>query len=170
MSQPVSHTEVSTVVNSGGWVENIQQEYQFLNKDPVITTMIMDGGGNDVFSNRDHCTLFDQQCKDLIDKVTSIAEGLLKKMDEDGIEHVIYLGFYYIPGLEQAVDYGSEKMSAVCEAATVGCHFADPRWRDGKGFNSEGHLAGDGVHPTDEGYEKLAEIIWAVHLDHDVPI
>lgn len=44
-----------------------------------------------------------------------------------GVAHVIWMGFFYLPGLNKAVDYGTQELTKVCKAAKVDCHFADPR-------------------------------------------
>jgi hypothetical protein len=80
-----------------------------------------------------------------------------------GVAHVIWMGFFYLPGLNKAVDYGTQELTKVCKAAKVDCHFADPRDLDiPRGW--------DGVHPTDEGYKMLAERIWEVKTDNNIPI
>lgn len=123
----------------------------------------MDGGGNDVISKRYDCEAFNDACKRQIDEAVLIGEDLLEHMHKDGVCHVIWMGFFYIGGLEKAVDYGSQLIQNACQNARIDCHVADLR-----------HLniprGWDGVHPTSEGYQLLADCIWSVKLAHNIPI
>lgn len=127
------------------------------------TTIIMDGGGNDVISKRSNCEAMDDACKQQIDEAVNIGADLLEQMHKDGVAHVIWMGFFYIGGLEKAVDYGSEAVIEACEAAKIHCEVADLR-------DLQIPRGWDGVHPTEEGYKMLAQRIWDVKLDNDIPI
>lgn len=54
------------------------------------------GGGNDVITVRDDCVKFNDRCKAQIDDAMLIAGDLLDKMQREGVQHVLYLGFYKV--------------------------------------------------------------------------
>lgn len=148
-----------------GWVKSIRDQYTQLNKQPNITTLIMDGGGNDVVSHRGDCEKFNKACIDMINHATGIAASILEDAHKDGIQYVLYLGFYYLKGLEEAADYAAPLMNQTCANATIDCHYIDPR------ANITSSMIGpDGLHPTEEGYKILAELIWNVKTANNIPI
>ena len=114
------------------------------------------------------CAVFNDRCRKKIDEALDSAADLLKKMDKDGIAHVIYMGPFYLDGegkkLKKAIDYGANRLYKICELeAKVDCHVAETR--DLKLPKGE-----DGVHPTPEGYKMLAKRIWEAKLLFHVPI
>lgn len=135
-----------------GWVESIPDQYTINMNADYYKVVIMDGGGNDILSIETECRAFSQKCKDTINVVSQKAENLLKMMDRDGVSHVIYVGFYYIRQMDQAIDYGSEQIIKVCKQSTVQCTFCDLR-------NDSFPLSFDGIHPTEDGYQKIVDII-----------
>lgn len=134
-----------------GWILNIPMQYT-LNKNKEFTNIIMDGGGNDVLSNQNECREFTNKCKNKIDEITEKLEFLFEKMNNDGVKNLIYLGFYYIKNLNKAIDYGSTQIIEICSRSQLNCYFCDAR-------NLSFSLSYDGVHPTNDGYQKLAELI-----------
>lgn len=155
-----------------GWVKSIRAQYHDLNKQPNITTLIMDGGGNDVISHRNDCEQWNQACRDMVDRSMGIAASILDDAHKDGISDVIYLGFYYLKGLENAADYADTKMRTVCSDAPVECYFVDPRYNatTGTGLKTPDMLGGDGIHPTQEGYKVLAQLIWDTVVFHNITL
>jgi lysophospholipase L1-like esterase len=155
-----------------GWVKSIRAQYNDLNKQPNITTLIMDGGGNDVISHRSDCEKFNTNCVSMINNSLNIAQGIFNSSYYDGISNILYLGFYYLPGLEKAADYANPMLNEICKNATVNCHFIDPRYNSttGTGLPTPAMLGPDGMHPNDAGYKLLAEMIWDVKLNNSIPI
>ena len=155
-----------------GWVKSIRAQYNDLNKQPNITTLIMDGGGNDVMSHKDDCEKFNSKCTEMIDRCLNIASGILEDAYKDGIQNVLYLGFYYLPGLEKAADYADPRLNLVCQNATVNCHFIDPRYNGttGTGLHTPAMLGPDGLHPNEDGYKLLATMIWDTKLEYNIPV
>lgn len=146
-----------------GWVKSIPEQYEEI-KGMNLSTIIMDGGGNDVFSNLYECQQFSDKCKEVINNVANIAKSLITEMGNNNVSDVIYLGFFYVKGLNKAIDYGTQKLKHICEnITTTNCYFSDPR-------NITIPVGWDGVHPTREGYELLSNRIWDTILDNDVVI
>lgn len=152
-----------------GYVESIPSQYNRMTQTAsteqvCMKTIIMDGGGNDVFSRKADCQVLNERCKDTIATATTIVAGMLENMETNEVDQVLYLGFYYLQGLNKAVDYGMEMMAGVCHPdAVVPCFLVDPR-------NLSLSLGWDGIHPTEEGYRRLATAIWDKALEYQIPI
>ena len=163
---------------SGSMVSHIADQYDLAKSDdPNINTIFMDGGGNDILIP---ATLFDpynckvdwwesglsSTCKSLIDDIYVDTVNLLNQMGRDGVDNIIYLGYYRIKNgligstsLNKAVDYGDAKLALAVQNATAASNyrvFIDPRSNI---VNSD--IIYDGVHPSDSGSYKLATLIWA---------
>ena len=155
---------------------DIYAQYEMAKSDnPNIDTIVMDGGGNDILIPA--IALFDpnncktqwyqfgrlsSRCKNFIDDIYVDAVNLLNDMDADGVDNVIYLGYYYtknglflLDSMEEAVDYGDLRLSQACRNSSVNCQFIDPR-----SSIRDSNIIIDGIHPTKEGSRKLANLIW----------
>ena len=163
---------------SGSMVSHIADQYDLAKSDdPNINTIFMDGGGNDILIP---ATLFDpynckvdwwesglsSTCKSLIDDIYVDTVNLLNQMGRDGVDNIIYLGYYHLKNgligstsLNKAVDYGDAKLALAVQNATAAPNyrvFIDPRSNI---VSSD--IIFDGVHPSDSGSYKLATLIWA---------
>lgn len=122
------------------------------------TTVILDGGGNDLYF---FCQDEDlPECTSVIADIEAAFRDLVAAMRADGVENVVYLGLYPI---DPASDYGRlvdtidpwmDHMADVCD--DLGVIFVDPR--DAFAANPA-FLAGDGMHPSALGSAELAEQI-----------
>lgn len=143
---------------------------------PNIDIVFMDGGGNDIllpalaFDPYDCKTQWYEwgrlsgSCKDFIDDLYVDMVNLLNDMYADGVDHVIYQGYYYTKNgiflcddLEEAIDYGDAKIAQACQNAAGDCIFIDPRWTI-----NDSDIISDGIHPATSGSQKLANLIWPV--------
>lgn len=142
---------------------------------PDIETILMDGGGNDIllpamaFDPYDCKTQWyewgrlSNSCKDFIDDLYVDGVNLLNDMYNDGVEKVIFLGYYHtsdtflmkLDSLEEAVDYGDARLSQACQNSAVNCTFIDPRF-----VINDSDIKSDAIHPKTSGSEKLANLIW----------
>ena len=155
---------------------DIYGQYNIAKNDNAnIDTIVMDGGGNDILIPA--IALFDpyncktqwyqfgrlsSSCKNFIDDIYVDAVNLLNRMDADGVDNVIYLGYYYtknglflLDSMEEAVDYGDMRLSQACRYSTANCKFIDPR-----SSIKDSNIIFDGIHPNAEGSRKLANLIW----------
>ncbi|MDA3895545.1 MAG: hypothetical protein PF482_05285 [Desulfobacteraceae bacterium] len=161
---------------SGDMIADVADQYiDAKNDNPDIDIIFMDGGANDILIP---ATLFDpynckvdwwesslsSSCKSLIDDIYVDAVNLLNQMDQDGVDKVIYSGYYDLKfgligttALNDAVDYGQVKLSLACSNSTVDCTFVNPQ-----PIMTSSDLVVDGVHPTTSGSEKIAGLIWPV--------
>ena len=80
-------------------------------------------------------------------------------MDADSVQNVIYLGYYELPrgnaNLLQALNYGDDKLGEACANTVANCTFLDPR-----GTIPANYVLDDDIHPTTEGSQVLADLIW----------
>ena len=137
-----------------------------------IKTILMDGGGNEVliqanFFDPYNCksSTLTSSCKGLIDDTYVDAVNLLNQMGRDGVQNIIFQGYYHVKNglfastsLNPAVDYGDTRLAQAVANATAASNyrvFVDPR---SSIVNSD--IIIDGVHPTDSGSQKLANLIW----------
>ncbi|MDX1457091.1 MAG: SGNH/GDSL hydrolase family protein [Marinobacter sp.] len=161
---------------TGGIVAtSIADQYDIARADnPAIDTVVMDGGGNDIlipaimFDPYDCKTQWyefgqlSSSCKALIDDLYVEGVNLLNDMHADGVDNVIYLGYYYtknglflLDSMEEAVDYGDMALANACNYSAVNCQFVDPR----SAINDSDIIA-DGIHPNTNGSRKLADLVW----------
>ena len=146
------------------------------NDNPNIDTILMDGGGNDILLPV--ITLFDPydcktqwyewgrlsgSCKNFINDIYVDAVNLLNIMHADGVDKVIYQGYYYtkwalynnLDDLEEAIDYGDTKLAQACAYSAANCTFIDPR-----STIRDSDIIADGIHPATSGSYKLANLLW----------
>ncbi len=136
-----------------------------------IRIVYMDGGGNDIlmpamaFDPYECMGGLSQDCQDLVDDIYVEAVNLLNQMDRDGVEQIVYLGYYHLKRgiwgdlskINDAVDYGDQRLREACRNTTANCEFIDPR----DSFNNS-YVIYDGIHPNSEGSAVLADLIWDV--------
>jgi lysophospholipase L1-like esterase len=155
---------------------DVYAQYEIAKNDnPNIDTIVMDGGGNDILIPS--IALFDpyncktqwyqfgrlsSKCKNYIDDIYVDGVNLLNNMQADGVDNVIYLGYYYtknglflLDSMEEAVDYGDMRLSQACRYSAVNCQFIDPR-----STIKDSNIIIDGIHPNTEGSRKLANLVW----------
>jgi len=170
---------VSGAELSGGVLApSLYSQYDIAKNDnPDIEIIIMDGGGNDIllpaiaFDPYDCKTQWyewgklSSTCKNFIDDIYVDCVNLLNDMQADGVDHVIYQGYYYtkntillqLDDLEEAIDYGDVRLSQACQNSSVDCRFIDPR-----STIKDSDIKSDAIHPTTSGSQKLANLIWPV--------
>jgi hypothetical protein len=181
------HYALSGVQMIGGEILGppIPTQYEIAKSDdPDIRTVYMDGGGNDILlaallfdphdcknCNEWWCGDLSQSCKDLVDDVYVETVNLFNRMDSDGVEQVVVLGYYHLKWgifgdltkLNDATDYGDQKFQEACNNSTANAVFIDPR--DAFAGHEGSYIISDGIHPTLEGSRVLADLIWE-EIDH----
>jgi len=169
-----NYTQSGAELSGGSLAAAVDAQYATAKAtDSAIDTIVMDGGGNDLLIP---ATLFDpygcrthwwrwnisQSCMNLIVEQYVTLTNLLNEMDADGVNNIVYLGYYELPrgnaNLGQTLKYGNDYLSYACDTATVAnCTFVDPR-----GTIPANNVESDDIHPTVEGSLKLASQIWPV--------
>ncbi|MEM1154378.1 MAG: SGNH/GDSL hydrolase family protein [Pseudomonadota bacterium] len=168
------YTQSGAELNGGTLAPSVYEQYSIaLSDNPNIDTIVMNGGGNDIlipaiigdpYGCRTQWWKFGRlssSCRNFIDDIYVEAVNLLNDMAADGVDDVVYLGYYYTKGfvdnLEEAVDYGDGALGRACDNATVRCTFVDPR-----STIRDRDIIADGIHPASSGSQKLADLIWPV--------
>ncbi len=169
-----NYTKSGAELSGGALATAIDMQYaDAKSKDSNITTILMDGAGNDILIP---ATLFDpygcrtqwyrwnisSRCVSLIEDQYVTAVNLLNQMAADGVDNVVWLGYYELPrgnaNLTQALNYGDAYLEYACEVAgNANCQFVDPR-----GTIPASQVLSDNIHPTPEGSVNLANQIWPV--------
>ncbi len=165
-------------ITGGVLAPSVASQYNTARSDnPDIDIIFMDGGGNDIllpaiaFDPYDCKTQWyewgklSSSCKSFIDDIYVETVNLLNDMYADGVDHVIYQGYYYtkdtwlmqLDDLEEAIDYGDVRLAQACQNSAVNCTFIDPR-----STIKDSDIKSDAIHPTTSGSQKLANLIWPV--------
>lgn len=141
---------------------------------PDIRTVVTNGGGNDIlipaialdpYNCKTQWYQFGQlskRCKGLIDDVYVDAVDYLNGLAESGVSNAIFVGYYYtkdglfrLASMKEAVAYGNQALARACEFSVLDCTFVDPRH-----VINNNDIIFDGIHPSDSGSAKIAELIW----------
>ena len=172
-----NYTTSGAELIGGAIAPSVEQQIAIANADnPNSTVVVMDGGGNDILIPAVALDPYDcmtqwyefgrlsSTCKSFIDEIYIDGVDLLNGLHADGITHVVYLGYYYTKNgliladdLEEAIVYGDAKLNLACQNSVVSCTFIDPR-----STIKDSDITSDGVHPTNGGSLKLANLIWPV--------
>jgi len=153
---------------------SVESQYSTANNtNGNIDTVLMNGGGNDIlipamlfdpYGCRTHWWRWNisQSCINLIGDTYVAGVNLLNQMDADGVQNVVFLGYYEPPrsnsNLSQAVSVGDDYLSYACGVSTnANCTFVDVR-----GTVPASQIEGDDIHPTPAGSVNLANQVWPV--------
>jgi lysophospholipase L1-like esterase len=137
---------------------------------PNIKTVIMTGGGNDIildfFGNLIACqgaeteAALSPACIAALDEITVGVDDLMATMEADGVQDVFYVGYGHITAnelsgtIERTKRVQGERCRDDDPTKTMRCHFVDPSDALGTMFG------GDGIHPTDAGYDIIGTMVW----------
>ena len=140
----------------------IPKQYENASK-AGIKTVIMNGGGNDIQLN--DCSPSLSKCMPLLQDLEDEIATLAQQMQADGIEEIIFLGYYNAKGDAAAMREINE-YSMDYKARTypgLGITFVDVR--DHFNGNEDRYIANDGIHPTAAGSRVLADLLRAKLTD-----
>lgn len=134
----------------------IPQQYANASKSG-IDTVVFNGGGNDIQLNSCRPSL--SACMPLLNDLEAEIAKLVQRMKADGIENIIFLGYYNGTGqateLREINEYSMDYKAANYPA--MGVTFIDVR--DAFNGNEAQYIASDGIHPTAAGSRVLADLI-----------
>ena len=168
------YTTSGAEISGGSFAPAVDVQYGVANStNGAIDTVLMNGGGNDILIP---AMLFDpygcrtkwyrrnpsSSCVNLIENTYVAAVNLLNQMDSDGVENVVYLGYYETPrgnaNLTKAIQLGVAYLSYACTTGTV----ADCAFVDTLGTIPASMVESDDIHPTPAGSVVLADQVWPV--------
>jgi hypothetical protein len=134
--------------------EQIPDQYDAaLAENPVIKTVVMTGGGNDILTS----PCVDDACEPIVDDVVVRLNELMVQAGEDGVEDIILIGYTYPAdeGKHASLDYSIMLSKETCRKDTVPrCHFIDSTQLD--------ITLQDGIHPDPAGYDLIGATVWAL--------
>ncbi len=174
------HYYISGAELTGGLVDSIPEQYQKAINDGPIRTVIMDGGGNDVLiGGLSQCstvygTALPQACLDILDEVSATTEQLLLQLAADGVQNVIWQGYYHTtnPLLWQVTEYTNELMKQglaefQAEFPYMKVIFIDVQPHFNKNYAAYYTLI-DGIHPDTDASEDLATLVWNAMVSNNI--
>ncbi len=122
-----------------------------------IKTVIMNGGGNDFLLGDGGDCNTNTCINEVLSDIEAVIANLVADMKRDGIEEIIFLGYYAI---DDAQNDAINNMSMAYKAANypaMGVKFVDTR--AAFAGNERRYISSDGIHPTAAGSEVLADLI-----------
>lgn len=156
----------------------VDQYTQAKNDNPNIKLVIMDGGGNDALILNQSCLSSappgNASCVETMDNIHKLHKQLLEQQEKDGVEHVVFFSYphtpdtmtyppYTKPAGNDTSDYDLPLSIATCEGSPI-CNYV---WlgeaageKIGSGYEEQGLIGPDGVHPSEKGSQVFAEYIW----------
>jgi lysophospholipase L1-like esterase len=154
------HAVMGTQLSSG----QIPSQYDDAKaQNPDIKTVVMTGGGNDFlqdFAASSDCPDIGPNCSVVLEAIRETMIEMWAEMAVDGVQDVFLLTYPPTPmtNLGPAFEFIYEKIEQDCATAPLMCHFvnATPAF---EGRTRE-LIRGDNIHPTGEGYDILAKLVW----------
>jgi hypothetical protein len=129
--------------------------------DADIKTVVMTGGGNDIIQNstlKTDCMQGGAMCDAQVEKIRTALSELWKQMSTDGVQDVIHVMYSGSAGSGvKNRETHNVKMAEVCAAvpAPLHCHLLNTDMLIGPS-----DMRGDGIHPTDPGYDKIGKAVF----------
>ena len=156
-----TYAKVGCQMNGGNFIclsfNAVPKQYAKADKSG-ISTVIMNGGGNDfLLGDGADCTT--EACVDeVLYAIEETFSGLVSDMKSDGIQEIVYLGYYYLQDNDanNAVNYKSMSYK-MANYPAMGVKFVDSR--DAFLGNEASYITSDGIHPTATGSRVLADLI-----------
>ncbi|MDA8141573.1 MAG: SGNH/GDSL hydrolase family protein [Desulfobacteraceae bacterium] len=170
---------VSGAQMTGGTVRTIPQQYtQAKNANSNIRTVILDGGGNDVLiGGQSACTSYTNtlsaSCETILSDVKNATEKMLNQMATDGVQNVIWQGYYHTTnaGLHTVADISTERAiegiaSFQAKHPEMKVIYIDVR----PSFSGApaSYTIADGIHPTAASSATLANLVWNTMVNNGI--
>lgn len=166
------HYYISGAQMEGGLVDTIPEQYDEAIGDGPIRTVILDGGGNDVLIGAQtacstvYGTGLSASCLRVLDEVAEVTEALLEAMVADGVENIVWQGYYHTTDamLWQVADVSTERAienmaSFQARHPEIKAIYIDVRPYFNK-YEASIYTISDGIHPTQAASELLADLLW----------
>lgn len=164
----------------GGPIKTVLEQYDEAKADnPIIRTVIMDGGGNDILIGAnatcsvDYGTPLSAECNAVMDEVLAAAREMFETAVADGVKSVVFQGYYYVRAqkLWQVTDEFQDKGIQLANELDakypdVKIIYIDPR--DHFDRDNQDYLIVDGIHPNAEASAVLANLLWDAMVANDI--
>lgn len=152
---------------AGGFITDIEAQYDQAARAGAIRTIIMDGGGNDfLMGNRNNPEAIAREIREAYGRI-------LDKAQNDSVENIVVLGYYTTSTTPDggALDNGSTGADLEAAAASRGIKlvYVDPM--EDSWFSSRRpaqYTIADGIHPTAAASAELARLIWDAMVANDI--
>jgi GDSL-like Lipase/Acylhydrolase family len=129
--------------------------------DPVIKTVVMTGGGNDIIQNaaiEQECTTGGPMCTMQLEKIGKSLSDLWAQMSKDGVQDVIHVMYSSSAGNPIKDREANNKMLADSCAAVpppLRCHLLNTDM-----IIMKSDMRSDNIHPNDAGYDKIGKAVF----------
>lgn len=118
---------------------------------PVIKTVIMTGGGNDIMFDGGSCST-KEACEMKLAEISAALNTLWSKMSADGVKDVIYIQYSEDAGATPKENRGQGKPIPICLTGPIICHTLATT------DLVMGQLL-DGIHPTSAANTRIAKAV-----------
>lgn len=165
------YTISGSKISGGTLARAIDLQYADANAfNSSIDTIVMNGGGNDILipamtgdfygcRTKWYRKNISSRCKNLVNNVYVNTVNLMNNMGSNGVQNIVYLGYYELPrgnaNLAGALEYGVNRLAEACSNSSANCDFVDSR-----GSIPANFVLDDDIHPTSEGSQVLADLVW----------
>ena len=139
----------------------------------TLKTIIADGGANDILQGTADCDSdpLTQGCVDVLDYVGDRMEVMINNMYTKKVSDCVWLGYYHVKGGEieknEAIDYAYDWIYPGIfpdYLSTYPAVFIRNKYKallvDSRPDILPEHIESDDIHPTYDGSEILANLIW----------
>jgi len=159
---------------SGDRIDDIIDQYhQSEGQHPSTSTVLLDGGGNDILQG---CTDLPNLCPTEVAYAESRAVDLVNEMYADGVEDIVWFGYYNLEcggsyaKYNETVDYALDIVLPTLDS--MGVYTVDLRlpFRDGNINNPVNcaYVSSDGLHPSAAGSYLMAEEVYDVMVANSI--
>lgn len=130
-------------------------------EDPNIKTVVMTGGGNDIIQDsalEADCASGGAMCVARLEAIGKALDTLWKQMSADGVQDVVHVMYSASAGSSiKDREANNQKLAQQCAAVPppLRCHLLST-----DSLIGPNDLRSDGIHPTDEGYDKIGKAVF----------
>lgn len=141
--------------------EVIPGQYATAKRAGAIKTVVMTAGGNDIIQNatlKSDCMQGGTMCDAQVAKIHMRLAELWKTMSSDGVQDVIHVMYSKSAGSGvKNRDKHNENLGKVCADVPepLRCHLLNT-----DALIGPSEMRGDGIHPTDPGYDKIGKAVF----------
>jgi hypothetical protein len=134
---------------------------------PMIKTVVMTGGGNDIIQNptlEASCKDGTDMCKQLLIKIGDALNTLWTQMANDGVQDIVYIQYAEDVGTLNASLRGDNgtKTPEICLSGKVRCHAVNTT------AAVMHQIAGDNIHPLQAANDRVAKVVYDLMVSEGI--